>query len=195
MTILRRQSLEGTGGGSISAAASIASTMTHKYRLSQGPTQSFPGGTFRLASQREFPISATMAGAMLTLKPGARRELHWHPNANEFQYYAKGKARMTVFGSDGGSERVEFEAGDVGYVPLGYGHAIENIGSEDLLVILTFDSGDYQEISLTDWLSQTLPSVLAANCVAPDSTFASFPNENLFITIETRDDPQPVPRL
>ena len=38
--------------------------------------------------------------------------------------------------------------------------------------------------SLTDWLSQTLPVVLAANFGPPESTFAAFPNETLFITTE-----------
>jgi len=29
------------------------------------------------------------------------REVHWHPNADEWQFYIAGRARMTVFnGSD-----------------------------------------------------------------------------------------------
>jgi oxalate decarboxylase len=33
-----------------------------------------------------FPISQTMTGVVLELEPGGLRELHWHPNADEWQY-------------------------------------------------------------------------------------------------------------
>ena len=36
---------------------------------------------------------------------------------------------MTVFGSHGRARSDEFAAGDVGYVPQGYGHYIENSGA------------------------------------------------------------------
>ena len=71
-----------------------------------------------------------MAGAILNLKPRAIRELHWHPNADEWQYYISGKAKLTVFLSHGKSVTAEFKAGDVGYVPQGCGHYIENISDE-----------------------------------------------------------------
>ncbi|WP_434018971.1 cupin domain-containing protein [Methyloceanibacter sp.] len=72
-------------------------------------------------SEREFPISATMSGALLTIKPGALRELHWHPHAAEWQFYLKGSARMTVFGSHSRARTDEFAAHDVGYVPQATG--------------------------------------------------------------------------
>jgi oxalate decarboxylase len=28
-----------------------------------------------------------MTGALMRIKPGGMRELHWHPNADEWQYY------------------------------------------------------------------------------------------------------------
>ena len=71
----------------------------------------------RTVSEREFPISATMTGALLVIKPGALRELHWHPNAAEWQFWLKGTGRMTVFGSHGRARKEEFAMGDVGYVP------------------------------------------------------------------------------
>ena len=39
----------------------------------------------------------TSPPALVTVPPGGIREMHWHPNADEWQYYIKGKARMTVF--------------------------------------------------------------------------------------------------
>jgi len=60
-----------------------------------------------------------MTGALLIIKPGGIRELHWHPHAAEWQFYIRGSARMTVFGSHGRARTDEFGAGDVGYVPQG----------------------------------------------------------------------------
>ena len=60
---------------------------------------------------------------------------------------------MTVFGSDGRVRTEDFHQGDAGYVPRGYGHYIENVGDEPLRVLVGFNSGDYQEISLSTWLA------------------------------------------
>jgi oxalate decarboxylase len=164
------------------AGSEHVSPLTHRFRLmAQKATLSFPGGSFRLASVKEFPISTTMAGATLLLDPGAMRELHWHPNANEWQYYVKGRARMTVFGSTGRSSVVEFGPGDVGYVPQGFGHSIENIGDEECQAILTFDNGNYEEISISDWIAATPRQILATNFGVPESVFANFPDQDLFI--------------
>ena len=103
----------------------------------------------RLVSERQFPISTTMTGALMRIKPGGLRELHWHPNADEWQYYIKGRARMTVFGSHGRARTEEFAAGDVGYVPQGYGHYIENVGTDDLEVVIALNNGNFESISIT----------------------------------------------
>ena len=120
-------------------------TLTHRYRLLAQRPDTYPGVTNRLVSQREFPISTTITGALMRIKPGGMRELHWHPNADEWQYYIGGRARMSVFGSNGRVRTEEFNAGDVGYVPQGYGHYIENVGSAELIVLFwssqIFDPG------------------------------------------------------
>jgi oxalate decarboxylase len=158
--------------------------LTHRYSLLAQKPKVFSGGTFRYVSAKEFPISTTMTGARLTLTPGSLRELHWHPNANEWQYYVRGRARMTIFGSSGRAEVVEFGAGDVGYVPMGYGHSVENAGGEELEVVFAFDSGDYQEISIAEWLAATPASILATNFQQPEEIFSHFPDRSMFIAPE-----------
>ena len=64
------------------------------------------------------------------MKPGGLREMHWHPNADEWQYYLTGKARMTVFNTGPNANTAEFMPGDIGYVPKSLGHYIENIGKD-----------------------------------------------------------------
>jgi oxalate decarboxylase len=110
--------------------------LTHRYRLLAQAPESFAGGTMRIADERVFPISSTMTCSLLTIKPGGMRELHWHPNAAERQFYIRGSGRMTVFGSHGRARTDAFAVGDVGYVPQGYGHYIENTGTDELEVML-----------------------------------------------------------
>ena len=136
--------------------------LTHKFELKKQAPDTSQGGEFRVVDQTKFPISQTMAGAIMTIKPGALRQLHWHPNADEWQYYIKGHARMTVFGSKGRKITREFGPGDVGYVPQGYGHYIETVGDDDVEMLAVFNSGTYQEIALTDWLAKT-PTYLLMN--------------------------------
>ncbi len=155
--------------------------LTHRYRLLAQRAESYPGGTIRLVSEREFPISTTMTGALMRIKPGGLRELHWHPNADEWQYYISGRARMSVFGSHGRVRTEEFSAGDVGYAPQGYGHYIENAGSEDLELLIVLNNGRYELISLTAWMAANPHLLLATNFRVPESTFANFPTRERFM--------------
>jgi oxalate decarboxylase len=156
-------------------------TLTHRYRLLAQRPDTYPGGTNRLVSQREFPISTTITGALMRIKPGGMRELHWHPNADEWQYYIGGRARMSVFGSNGRVRLEEFNAGDVGYVPQGYGHYIENAGGEDLELLIVLNNGTYESISLANWMGANPHLLLATNFEVPESTFKDFLTRDRFM--------------
>ena len=149
--------------------------LTHRYPFLAEKPQEFAGGLLRVVSRVQFPISTTMSGGLLQIKPGGMRELHWHPNAAEWQYYLKGSAEMTVFGSGGRARTEQFATGDVGYVPQGYGHYILNTGEDDLEILIVFNSGIYQSISITAWMAANTPRLLATTFKVPDSTFAGFP--------------------
>lgn len=154
-----------------------SSPLTHRYQLLAQQPERFRGGTQRIASERQFPISTTMTGAIMRIDPGALREPHWHPNAAEWQYYIAGRARMTVFGSHGRARTDEFGSGDVGYMPQGYGHYIENTGTEALELLVVLNNGTYESISLTGWMAATPRQVLATNFRVPESTFANYPDK------------------
>jgi oxalate decarboxylase len=154
----------------------------HRYRLELQTPRKFAGGELRLATVNEFPISTTMAGGVMKLARGALRELHWHPNADEWQYILAGQMRMTVFASSGRAATVEFGPGDVGYVPRGYGHYLENIGDAECRVLLVFNSGEYQDIGLTGWIASNPKLLVATNLGVSESAIASLPKKNLFIT-------------
>ncbi|MET1136740.1 oxalate decarboxylase [Bacillus subtilis] len=123
------------------------------YRLlEQEPIES-EGGKVYIADSTNFKVSKTIASALVTVEPGAIRELHWHPNTHEWQYYISGKARMTVFASDGHARTFNYQAGDVGYVPFAMGHYVENIGDEPLVFLEIFKDDHYADVSLNQWLA------------------------------------------
>jgi oxalate decarboxylase len=160
----------------------LDASLTHRFRmLAQEPNFSLPGGSVRIVSSLEFPVSATITGVLEVMKPNSVRELHWHPNADEWQYYISGKGRMTVFGSNGRASTSDFEKTDVGYVPQGYGHYIENTGDEDLVVLIALNSGVYQDISLSDWLATTPDHLLTDHFGIPAGTLKDRPRKKLII--------------
>jgi oxalate decarboxylase len=93
----------------------VSQSMVFKM-MDQAPTTSL-GGSVRIADTRDFPISTDVAAAHVEVAPGHMREIHWHPNADEWQYYTSGKARMTVLAAEAKARAFNFQAGDVGYVP------------------------------------------------------------------------------
>jgi oxalate decarboxylase len=157
------------------------SPLTHRFPLMAQPASRFPGGEERRVSVKEFPVSKTITGVILDLKPGALRELHWHPHANEWLYFISGKARMGLFGSHGRYRSEDFSTGDAGYIPQGFGHYIENTGETTCRILIAFDSGDYQEISLSAWLGSNPNKLLADNLKASDALVEKLPDHRVFL--------------
>ena len=162
--------------------------LTHRFRLGSKVPLVTSGGSFNLVDQKQFPISKTMCGAILKMKPYAMRQLHWHPNADEWQYYISGRARMTVFGSQGRAITREFGPGDVGYVPMGMGHYLETVGDSECEMLAVFNAGSYQEIALTEWLAKTPERLLETNfSVSPKIIDALRNSPFLFSRPQTSD--------
>lgn len=142
----------------------------------------FKGGREWRVDASRFPISKTITGVVLDLDPGGLRELHWHPNADEWQYIVSGQASITMFGSHGRYRTEVFEKGDAGYIPQGYGHSIENVGAEPLRVLIGLNSGTFETINLSQWIAGNPADVLATNFGQPAELFAKFPKKDVFIT-------------
>ncbi len=88
------------------------------------------------------------------------RELHWHPNASEWQFWIAGQGRMTVFNAEQDARTMDFRANDVGYVPSMAGHYIENTGTEDCVFLELFPASEFMQISFNNWL-RSLPVQVA----------------------------------
>ncbi len=148
------------------------------YSLGSGPVaKRTTGGTVQIADSTNFAASTTVAAALVTVRPGGMREMHWHPNADEWQYYVKGSAQMTVFDTGPKSATNNFKAGDIGYIKRNFGHYIKNVGDTDLVFLEIFKSGRYENISLSDWLAHTPRAMVAAHFNLSDQDIAKFPND------------------
>ncbi|HXW71593.1 MAG TPA: cupin domain-containing protein [Methylocella sp.] len=120
-------------------------------------------GSVRITDSSIFPVSTTISAALVEVDPGGMRELHWHPNANEWQYYLEGRARMGVFAASGQARTFDFQASDVGYVPFAMGHYVENTGPVPLRFLEVFKSPYYADISLNQWMALSPRDLIEAH--------------------------------
>ena len=149
------------------------------FRPMQGPpTKSTAGGEVRVIDSRTFKASTTIATAMVTLRPGGLRELHWHPNADEWMFFMQGQGRMTVFASGGRARTMDFQAQDVGYVQKTLPHYIQNTGDTDLKFLEMFKSSYFQDLSLNQWLTHTPPELVMAHLNIDQATLDAIPKQN-----------------
>ena len=142
------------------------------------PQKKDRGGMVRIADSTNFKVARNIAVAHVTVRPGAMRELHWHPNANEWQYYINGMARMTVFFNHSEARTADFRSGDVGYIPTTFGHYIENRGNSDLVYLEIFKAHRFEDISLNEWLTHLPPELVRQHLNIPQSILDAIPREN-----------------
>jgi oxalate decarboxylase len=149
------------GADKIPGATAVQQAFSYRL-MAQEPIKT-SSGTVRISDSRNFPVDTTIAAALVEINPGGLREMHWHPNADEWQYYIEGQGRMGVFGASGQARTFDFQAGDVGYVPFAMGHYIENTGTTPLRFLEMFKSSYYADLSLDTWMALTPPGLLQAH--------------------------------
>jgi oxalate decarboxylase len=136
---------------------------SYTYRMEAEPAIEVDGGRVRVVDSSSFTISKRIAAALVEVDPGGIRELHWHPNTDEWQYYLSGQGRMTVFASSGKARTFDYQAGDVGYVPFAMGHYVQNTGDEPLRFLEMFRSDRFADISLNQWMALTPAELVKAH--------------------------------
>jgi oxalate decarboxylase len=158
----------------------VQSPVQYTFKMgSMTPTILTAGGEARIVDSHNFPAAKNIAAALLTIKPGGMRELHWHPNASEWQYYIAGSGRMTVFMPVGAARTVDVRANDVGYVPAVAGHYVENTGNTDLVVLEMFKAHEFVDVSLNNWLRHLPPEMVTSHLGLDATTLQSIPAEKL----------------
>jgi oxalate decarboxylase len=145
------------------------------------PTKQTKGGEVRIVDSSKFKVSTT-AMAMVTVHPGGMRELHWHPNADEWQYFITGKGRMTVVATGNKARTMDFQEGDVGYVQKSLLHYVENTGDTDLVFLEIFKADRFQDLSFSEWLAHTPPELVMAHLNIDKATFEAIPKNGVVVT-------------
>ena len=152
-----------------------------KFPYAQAHNRVLSGGWAREVTTRELPVAKDLAGVNMRLKPGGIRELHWHPNADEWQYYLSGQGRMTVFASSGKARTFDYQAGDVGYIPFAMGHYVQNTGDEVLTFLEMFKSDRFADVSLNQWMALTPPELVQAHLNLDGETMAALAKDKPII--------------
>ena len=152
--------------------------------LQSPPTKRTKGGEVRIIDSRTFKAATNIAAAIVTVKPGGIRELHWHQNADEWLYFISGKGRMTIFATGGRARTMNFQAGDVGYIEKTLPHYIENTGDSDLKYLEMFKAGVYQDLSLSEWLTHTPPELVMAHMNIDRLTLDAIPRDETVVMPE-----------
>jgi len=161
------------------AAAGTRGLSSHKFSfrmMEMAPTHKTKSGEVRIVDSSVFPVSNAVAAAHVIVHPGGMRELHWHPNADEWQYYVTGKGRMTVFAAGGTARTMDFRKGDIGYVEQTLPHYIENTGTEDLVFLEMFRTSQYEDVSLNNWLTHLPPALVQAHLNIDTATLNAIPH-------------------
>lgn len=128
-----------------------AKTSKHLFNIgSLKPQIVRPGGTRAEVTKKELPSLDGLSLTLMEIPPKGFREPHWHPNANELSYLLEGRALMTVFGVGNSHDTFTVEPGEIVFVPMGFLHHIENIGSTPLKMVVAFNHEQAEEIEISD---------------------------------------------
>jgi oxalate decarboxylase len=156
----------------------VESPIQYTFKMStMPPIKKTPGGEVRIVDSRTFPASKNVAAALVTLKPGALRELHWHPNASEWQFWLAGKGRMTIVMNEGRARTMDFNANDVGLVPRVAAHYIENTGDTDCTFLEVFKADQFVDVSVNNWIRRLPPEAVTAHMNLDQELIAKIPSE------------------
>lgn len=179
---------------------------SYSYHFSQQQPYTVPGGSVKIIDATTFPIAKNFAAALVTVEPGAMRELHWHLTSDEWNFFIQGSARITLFNAPDASrtfgmrsfrsppnihpktnQQLDYTAGDVGYIPVAQSHYIENTGTEDVIFLEVLQQPKFTDISVAQWLALTPKQVVKDTLHLPDSTIDNLPKMKQYIKTGNRN--------
>lgn len=154
----------------------------HHFRDTDDRTfKAFPGGNFFKANASNFPALTGLAVQGLDLAPGAVREPHTHPNANQLDYCISGRGVVGIVGPEGETHYLELEAGDISFVPQGFLHWIENRGDEPLSFLVVLSHEQPLTVELSEMIAGVPNDTLANMYGVASSVFERIPSRTVVI--------------
>lgn len=162
-------------------AGPIPQETTYSYHFSQQQPYQVPGGSVKIIDSVSFPIAANFAAALVTVQPGAMRELHWHPTSPEWNYCISGSARFTIYSAPDSGNTFDLTAGDVGYIPATDAHYLENTGTEDFVYLEMLLAPRFTDISVAQWLGTTPRQIVKDTLNLTEQALDALPQTKQYI--------------
>jgi quercetin dioxygenase-like cupin family protein len=126
-------------------AVGMTTTLQDPHRVvlkaSEAQNEPVPWGKLVWFASRPLGNSDTMTVGRATVPPGGQNPAHWHPNTDEILHVLQGRIMHRV-----GDQEYEMQAGDTVTIPAGTVHNARNIGAEDAVLSVTFNSADRYSI-------------------------------------------------
>lgn len=94
-------------------------------------------GMLKWFASRALGNSTKMTTGEATVAVGKANPVHWHPNTDEVLHVVSGHIMHRV-----GDQEYEMRAGDTVVIPEGTRHNARNIGTEDAVLAISFNSAD-----------------------------------------------------
>ncbi|KAL2009489.1 hypothetical protein VTN00DRAFT_5296 [Thermoascus crustaceus] len=165
-----------TGEGGI-----VPKSASYSYHFSEQPAHEVPGGSVKIVDPLTFPIASNFSAAVVTVKPGGMREIHWHPSSDEWSFFIQGQGRATLFTAPDEATTFDYRAGDVAYFPKSNSHYIENTGDEDLMFVEVLQADHFSDIALGQWIASTPRQIISDTLNLSDETIKSFKKEKQYV--------------
>lgn len=154
-------------------------TLNHHISLTNiKPQKICQNGSRTDVTVNELPALKGMSLSLLNLTPTGIREPHWHPNAHELSYCLEGKGLMTIFSPGSGHDTFTISPGEIVFVPQGYIHHIENIGSSPLKLLICFNHENPEDLNLSAGIS-SMPNHILGETFGLDPQFFEHLKKNI----------------
>lgn len=175
------ETIDDTANLTASAGSVSGTAKSQTYHWSQQKPYEVPGGSVKILDPTTFPVASNFAAALVTIQPGAMREIHWHPTSPEWNYFLQGSARITVFQAPEAARTFDFTAGGVGYIPTAASHYVENTGTEDCIFLEVLQAEKFTDVSAAQWLALTPKQVVQDHLDVDDAFWDNLPKEKEYI--------------
>ncbi|KAI0392853.1 Bicupin, oxalate decarboxylase/oxidase [Xylariaceae sp. FL0594] len=163
------------------SAGALSGPNGYTYHWSRQAPLTTPGGSVKILDPLTFPIARSFSAALVTLAPGAMREVHWHTTSDEWSYFLQGSARISVYKAPTSARTFDFTAGDVGYIPQAQSHYVENTGDGDVVFLEVLQADRFADVSAAQWLALTPRQVVKDTLNLTDEVLDALPRQKTII--------------
>ncbi|KAN0095469.1 Bicupin, oxalate decarboxylase/oxidase [Hyaloscypha variabilis] len=166
----------------VGSAGLVPTAQSYTFHLSQKANDhETDGGTVKIIDPTIFPVASMFSAAIVTIKPGALREIHWHTTSDEWNFFVAGSARIGIYAAQGNARTFDYHAGDTGYIPKAMTHYVENVGKDDVIFIEVLQATHFSDVSVGQWLGLTPPQIVMDTLNLTNSTVSQFKKEKQYI--------------